>query len=1282
MGAVGLSSEPFGRMATQEWGCQLDALGRKPVFRTGGGHSRPWYRAVLPHPSLPVITTYCGVIFPIHILLYFLFTSLLSSVRIAYNSSIWRILKKMRLKRLEIAGFKSFREKVVVDFSPGISGIVGPNGCGKSNIADAIRWVMGEQRVKTLRGKKMDDVIFNGSEEAAPVGMAEVSMTLAADGQAFPGDYAEFSEVTITRRLYREGESEYTINKIPCRLLDVREFFMGTGVGARTYSLVEQNSVASLVEAKPEERRQFIEEAAGISKYKSRKEAAVRKMEQTQQNLLRLNDIIREVKSQLGAISRQAKRAEQYKALRQAVKEAELTVALQTYTGYSDRRNTLIEQKNTLKRSETEGRMRLQGLEAALEALKAEVLEQETLISTHQEELYGTKNTINIKEQGIEFSRRKIADLADRRQKDLAEIEAMKRREGETGDEVAALRSATAEAEGTIGTLREAVAESGKALEELRQMDRTCQREQEEKKVLFIDLVQEKAKLKNSLTGLARMIEDLTRREASESREIEGNGRRSEELGRTLANLRSGLADDEEGLAELGRRREEIGDELERARGELSECEERIAELREESGRKTSRLASLKEFEESYAWCNDGVKSLMTGGRDSGRQEISREAFLGLVADHIQVPREYETAVEAVLGDKLQYVVVKSHNDGIRAIDYLKHASLGRGSFVPLEVRPHVSGGTDFEHLREAVPLIEKIAVHEDYQPIVNELLGDVLVIPDLTNGISLWRQNGFCGTFVTPEGDIISPSGILTGGSGSGEKSLLRNRREIAELAAETEVLAADIQKAQEDRKKTASLIAQWDEELLRLRSQLHLTELRINGLKKDVERFEGEARQVTERLKILEFNRENIRNEAAEARGKIAVHEGEIKSLEERETALNGEMETLRQRGDALRADLEERERALTEQKIRLASLEEKREADLKTLIRLEASLADHSQEIANRTADAETCEREAQALTAQIAAEQEALKGLYERYESLEAALSEKRDTLAEKEALLRERENEIREGKKVLDGQIGEGNELEVAFSQVGLQMDNLRQNVQEKHYTDIVPLLADFKPIEEEALAPIVAKLEKDRQAVENFGEVNLLALNEHEELKTRYDFLTAQVADLNASLEALQTTITRINAISRKRFSETFEGVNKCFQEVFLRLFPGGHADLRLTDESDLLETGVDIDIRIPGKRTQSVTLLSGGEKSLSAIALIFSILLYRPVPFLLLDEVDAALDDTNIGLFNRLVKETASHSQILMITHNKRSMEIADSLFGVTMPKKGVSTLVSVSLN
>jgi chromosome segregation protein len=1190
----------------------------------------------------------------------------------------------MKLRKLEITGFKSFRERVVVDFSPGISGIVGPNGCGKSNIADAIRWVMGEQRIKTLRGKRMEDVIFNGSEEAAPVGMAEVSMTLVADEQKFPGAYAECSEVMIARRLFREGESEYTINKIPCRLLDVREFFMGTGVGARTYSLVEQNSVATLVEAKPEERRQFIEEAAGISKYKSRKESAVRKMEATRENLVRLNDIIREVRTQLNAISRQAKKAEQYKILKKAVKEAELAVSLQAYAELSNRRSSLDDARNELKIRDLDVRTRIQGLEAALEEIKADVLENENLISAHQERLYGTKNAINIKEQGIEFARRKIGDLAERRRRDMAESDALREREEETEKETGLLKAAAEEADRAIGELRKGVADHERDLEELRKMDRTCRQELEEKKIQYIDIVAEKAKLKNAIAGLTRMIDDLGKREERENREIEENEKRAGALRLTMEQLRKGLAAEEKGASEIGKRRVEVTDELQRSREELAESDERIAELREESSRKASRLASLKEFEESYAWCNEGVKSLMTGSRgNADRRGISRELFLGLVADHIRVPREYETAVEAVLGEKLQYVVVKDQKDGVRAIDYLKRSALGRGSFVPLEVRPHASGAASAEHFQEAIPLIEQVEVQEDFRAIVTELLGDVLLIPNLGNGISLWRQNGFCGTFVTPEGDIISPSGILTGGSGNGsDRSLLRNRREIGELTGEVEELAVELQEGQERRKRNASLIAQWEEELLRLRSQLHLTELRINGLKKDDERFEGELHQVEERRKVLAFDRENLRAEASEAREKIVGHEAEMKVLEGREAKLNREMDDARRRGEALRADLETRERSLTEQKIRLTSLEEKREANLQTLSRLEAFLADHSRENKTRLADAESCERESQVLTDQIATEEEALKALYAECEGLEGALSSGRGDHAEKESLRKAQEAELREIKKIGDRHLQEGSELEVSLREAAIQMENLRRNIQEKHYEDLACLISEFRPLADEEIEEIGMKLEKDRRAVDNFGEVNLLALSEHEELKTRYEFLTTQAADLNASLETLQKTITRINAISRKRFSETFEGVNRCFQEVFARLFPGGRAELFLTDESDLLETGVDINIRIPGKRAQNVTLLSGGEKSLSAIALIFSILLYRPVPFLLLDEVDAALDDSNIVLFKRLVKETAAQSQILMITHNKVTMEIVDSLYGVTMPKQGISTLVSVNLN
>jgi chromosome segregation protein len=374
----------------------------------------------------------------------------------------------MKLKKLEIIGFKSFRDKIVLDFSDGITGIVGPNGCGKSNIVDAIRWVMGEQRVKTLRGKKMDDIIFHGAEEAAPVGMAEISMVLEHHSQPFPGAYAECSEVMISRRLFRDGESEYTINKVPCRLLDVREFFMGTGVGAKTYSIVEQNNVASLVEAKPEERRQFIEDAAGISKYKSRKEAASRKMEATRQNILRLNDIIKEVKTQLNAISRQAKRAEHYKNLKKQVKEAEITLALQACLDLSAKRDSLTESRTALDRRDMEVRTHLKGLEASFEALKVEILENEEHLSQYREKIYDIRNTINIKEQKIEYTKGRVKDLSARKQKDLTEIEILRKRKDTVAEEMSALKTTAGESDGRIEEVRQAVSLSQTRVEELK----------------------------------------------------------------------------------------------------------------------------------------------------------------------------------------------------------------------------------------------------------------------------------------------------------------------------------------------------------------------------------------------------------------------------------------------------------------------------------------------------------------------------------------------------------------------------------------------------------------------------------------------------------------------------------------------------------------------------------------------------------------------------------------------------------------------------------------------
>ncbi|MGC9976993.1 MAG: AAA family ATPase, partial [Syntrophales bacterium] len=503
----------------------------------------------------------------------------------------------MRLKRLEIVGFKSFRDKIGLDFSKGISAVVGPNGCGKSNIVDAIRWVMGEQRIKTLRGKKMDDVIFHGAENAAPIGMAEVSMTLDSNGRQFPGDYAECSEVMISRRLFRDGESEYTINKVPCRLIDVRDFLMGTGLGVRTYSLVEQNSVASLVEAKPEDRRQFIEDAAGISKYKVRKESAMRKMEATKQNILRLNDIIREVKSQLNAVSRQAKRAEQYKALKKEVKEAELILALHTFTDLSGQKETLGKTRDSLNARDLELTTNLKELEASIEALKAEVLANETSLSERQEKLYGLRNAINIKEQRIEHLKGKIDDISSQKQKNMAELELLRTRVKGLTDEVKTLTTMAEESGAEIGNVRNKVLQNQATLEGLKEEAKSLQAELEEKKIEFFEMATEKAKAKNTLAGLGKGIEDIRKRKERDVREANENRERLAETHRNLDSLMLTLNQDEEALEHLADSAGMTADELERAKNDLQCIDDHISEMKDEMGMKSSRLSSLRELQ-------------------------------------------------------------------------------------------------------------------------------------------------------------------------------------------------------------------------------------------------------------------------------------------------------------------------------------------------------------------------------------------------------------------------------------------------------------------------------------------------------------------------------------------------------------------------------------------------------------------------------------------------------------------------------------------------------------
>ncbi|OGP88636.1 MAG: chromosome segregation protein SMC, partial [Deltaproteobacteria bacterium RBG_19FT_COMBO_43_11] len=789
-------------------------------------------------------------------------------------------------------------------------------------------------------------------------------------------------------------------------------------------------------------------------------------------------------------------------------------------------------------------------------------------------------------------------------------------------------------------------------------------------------VVTEKAKLKNMVSSLAKNIEDLKKREERENHEIDEDKKKLADLTDRLKSVNDAFAKGSKELTKLEEKSKAVSDQLEQSKSDLQLCEEKILQIKEEIGAKSSRLNSLKEFQESYKWGNEGIKAI------TEKQE-SRDKFYGVVADHISVSREYETAVEAVLGEKLHYVVVKNQEDGAWAIDYLKNYQLGRGSFVPQEVRNLNDKAPSAGYPKEAEPLLQKVKVKEDFKQIADCLLGDALLIPSIETGISLWKRNGFRGTFVTREGDLVSPHGVLSGGSGSAvEKSLLSTKREIAELETEVAALISNLDEQTNRKGKLAATLAQWEEETSQIKTGIHSLEIDINSKKKDNERFGDEVSGSKQRLAALEFNRQNIKTEEAEAIEKTQQINADILKKDEEEKEINAIISNFNVKREQSRAAIDEQERYLTGKKIDMAALEEKKEADSRTISRLQNDIGSIENELKTKEEEIVSCDRQLTELTGNIEAEQANLKELYSNLEAQESALNEKKAGQNNEDEQLKTKENEIRETKKKLDDLRQKINDMEIQCREASLNAENLTRAIREKYDVDWESMFSSFTKVEEKKVTELSELLEKDRQTVNNFGEVNLLAINEYEELDKRYQFLSTQISDLNASLNTLQRTITRINRISRTRFADTFAAINSCFKDVFAHIFPGGRGQLLLTDENDLLETGVDIDIQIPGKKAQSVSLLSGGEKSLAAVALIFAILMYRPSPFLILDEVDAALDDANTNLFNNLIKDVSQKSQVVMITHNKTTMEVADTLFGVTMQKKGISSLVSVNLN
>ncbi len=1191
----------------------------------------------------------------------------------------------MRIKKLELVGFKSFKDRTVIQFDEGITGIVGPNGCGKSNIVDALVWVMGEMSAKHLRGSSMEDVIFAGAEGYAPVGMAEVSLTLENDGGPFPVKFLKHSEIMVTRRLHRSGESEYLINREPARLKDVQEIFMDTGAGSKGFSIVEQGAIGRIVTAKPEERRTLIEEAAGITKFKARKRESQRKLQATDQNLVRLQDIIAELKRQLDSLQRQAQRAERYRKLKKEIEDLELWITSLEFLKLREKTQDTQSIFDSSQAELQEAQAQVARLEAEIEQWRAELTEREFQVNSEQAEVQELQTDVQNRETEIRELRFGIEQARQRRemtgnmlkenetrasflQKDL---DLVTQRLDRVGEEAQSLQAQFLEKKQTFE-------ESNARCQEIDEVLTQARRE-----VLTVSQAESSAdskiqSLEETLTGIEESEAKALEVKSELDRQLSDFEKRRKRVFNELEEQRQMHLDIVRDVESLQAEKEDLGNKFEEKQGQVETYKDQLNEV-------TSRLYGLENLQDNLEGFQEGVKNIMFWQREKldgvPKEEQELRAQFRPVAEVVEVPQEYELAMEAVLGPRLQMLLSETEQASLEAVEFLKTKQTGRSSFYHMDGSP-----ADYTPAAAPVPAAQKrltdvIRVPEKFSGSVHRLLDRVAVVESLSDAIQLQKSHSDW-TFVTPDGDLVSSDGVITGGAReSADSGVLKRRREIKELSERREELSGKLALAQES-------MARLKEDMRRLENELESAqkkgtehEILLAGLKKDLERADTEctnARQAIERQQreVIAVQEQKLRRQ------------DELKALRERLTELRARKQELEEQIENSQVELLQARQGLDGMQTEVTRLQvesAKKSQEYDGLQRehemLSRSLSEVEQQMARMSSESN---QSTEAISTNEVLLEERKVQLEKRIRDLEErrkGVAELRDAYEERHAQVREFEKNLNEWRQKQNQLQSRMNESQLGLEQARMKEAYLIEQMMERYTVDLNDIAEQYRNREGDAEAE-GKHLKELKEKLNRIGDVNLSAIEEYDELSERYEFLKTQYDDLVEAKEQLRKVIDRINRICSRRFKETFEAVNERFIKVFPVLFGGGEARLILIEDPEKNEMGIDIIAKPPGKKSQSVTLLSGGEKALTAVSLIFSIFLVKPSPYCLLDEVDAPLDDANVMRFNDLVKEMAKRSQIIVVTHNKHTMEVAHKLYGVTMEEKGVSKMVSVNLS
>jgi len=1193
----------------------------------------------------------------------------------------------MRIKKLELVGFKSFKDRTVIHFDAGITGIVGPNGCGKSNIVDALVWVMGEMSAKHLRGSSMEDVIFAGSEAYAPMGLAEVSLVLENDGGPFPAKYASFSELMITRRLHRNGESEYLINKETSRLKDVQEVFMDTGAGSKGFSIIEQGAIGKIITSKPEDRRTLIEEAAGITKFKVRKKESQRKLQSTDQNLVRLQDITGELKRQIDSLQRQAQRAERYRNLKNQIEDLDLWLASIQYKDLSAKAEEAEKTFNEAQTQEVSGGSDLSGLQADLETRRLTLLEQEKKVEATQEMHYALQTQVQKKEMQIQELRFEIEQGRRNEQMTGTLLQEQQAREELLDRDFKELSQRAAELEIEVGTLKVEYETNNARYEEHQSRVQEVNEELTIKRREMFAVGQSLSAVEAKVQSLQVQIEEHQLRQSHQETLLEELSTKVEEFKARKIKIQNQFEKERQTGIDLSQDVDAFETNKKVLQRNLEEKKEEVETFKDKLNQVTSRLYGLENLHGNFEGFEEGVKSVMHWQKARAEQQLrvdgSIEVSFQPVSEIIEVPSQYEVAIEAALGTKLQMLLSAKETVTVEAVDHLKESKSGRSSFFNTswakEKNSDFPGGQTPSSGVVAL-LKDIIGCSEEFRTTVQHLLGDFAVVEDIRSALAL--RSEFPGwSFVTLEGDTLSAEGVLTGGAReTAESGVLKRRREIKELTQQKEEWSGKLVLAQAAMKKIELQLLNVVNDFEGAQKRRQEQEIRIAELKKDLERAQnevGSAEYAVERqqkeVQRLILQGQTLDERHSELDGNLQESRIKKSELEEATHTLDQELLQSQLGFDGL-------QNSVMELKVNFISRSQELEGVTKQLASVERMLTDLRSQLSRMT---EESSKNATCLTTnqwRMEEEKRDLEKLLVSVEEVRQQLSLVKDAFERDSEETRDLESRVQILQRDRHQYQMRMNESKLQLEQARMKEQYLRDQMRERYMLELPDVLSRFDGREGD---PTQSEKElKDlKEKIGRIGEVNLSAIEEYEEVSKRYEFLTQQQNDLQEAKEQLRRVIDRINKICSKRFKETFDLVNDRFMKVFPVLFGGGEARLELHEDSETQEMGIEIIAKPPGKKMQSVTLMSGGEKALTAVALIFAIFLVKPSPYCLLDEVDAPLDDANVYRFNDLVREMAKRSQIIVVTHNKHTMEVAKKLYGVTMQERGVSTMVSVSL-